>query len=110
ATGNSSTAADSSNASVDTVAPGFTSSTTASTQENVAVTTAVYTAIAGTDGVSYTISGGADQARFSLDKASGKLFLAASPDFEQPGDVDADNVYQVEITATDNAGNSTVLP
>lgn len=55
------------------------------------------------DGVtlSYAITGGADAALFTLDVATGALAFAAAPDFEAPSDADGDNVYEVEITATD---------
>ena len=72
-------------------------------ENSTAVTTV--TAIdpeAGT--VAYSLAGGADAARFAIDAGSGALRFLAAPDFETPGDADADNVYQVVVRATDSAG------
>jgi len=52
-------------------------------------------------GVSYSISGGDDAALFTIDVASGALSFDSSPDFENPGDADTNNDYQVEVTADD---------
>ncbi len=52
-------------------------------------------------GLVYSLSGGADQALFSIDAASGVLTFLIAPDFETPGDVGADNVYDVQVTVTD---------
>ncbi len=60
-----------------------------------------------------TLSGGADAGLFDVvDNADGSAtvsFLAA-PDFENPLDVGGDNTYEIELTATDGAGNATVQP
>ncbi|MFM8877874.1 MAG: Ig-like domain-containing protein, partial [Verrucomicrobiota bacterium] len=55
--------------------------------------------------VTWSISGGADAARFVV--TDGVLSFAIAPDFEAPGDTDGDNVYRVVLRATDVAGNST---
>ncbi len=52
--------------------------------------------------VSFGISGGADAAKFALDSNNGALTFRAPPNFEVPGDADHNNVYEVEVTATDN--------
>ena len=54
-------------------------------------------------GVSYAISGGADAALFAIDAASGELAFLAVPDSEAPGDADADNVYEVIVSASDGS-------
>ncbi|MCE7996431.1 MAG: T9SS type A sorting domain-containing protein, partial [Roseivirga sp.] len=64
-----------------------------------AVTTVTATDADGVSTIAYSISGGADQALFSM--ASGVLTFTAAPDFENPGDADTDNAYVVEVTATD---------
>ena len=51
----------------------------------------------------YSISGGADAALFTIDGTGNLAFLAA-PDYEVAGDFDGDNVYEVEVTADDNGG------
>jgi len=56
-------------------------------------------------GLTYSLSGGADQAAFSID-ASGNLTFNAAPDFETPQDAGGNNVYDVQVTVTDS-GNLT---
>ena len=48
----------------------------------------------------YTITGGADQAKFSIDTNTGALTFNTAPNFEAPADADTDNAYIVEVTAT----------
>ena len=52
------------------------------------------------DPIAFAITGGADSARFSLDSTTGALTFNQIPDFEQPIDANADNVYEVVVTAT----------
>jgi hypothetical protein len=49
---------------------------------------------------------GTDSAAMTIGESSGVLAFAANPDFEAPADADADNVYNVTITATDDAGSN----
>lgn len=51
----------------------------------------------------YSIVGGSDAARFTIDAATGALAFIAAPDFEAPGDADADNVYTVVVQASDGS-------
>src|SRR4029079_7874709 len=53
---------------------------------------------------SWSISGGADSAKFSIDSSTGALTFLSSPNFSLPTDVDGDNKYQVEVTVTDSKG------
>ena len=80
-------------------APVFTSGATASVPEN------------GTrhnwrchrsrrNALTYSLSG-TDAALFDIDAATGAVTFKATPDFEAPGDADADNVYDVVVTASD---------
>ena len=66
------------------VAPSFTSASSASFVENA--TGAAYTAVAVSDvtgaAVSYSISGGADSAKFSINSSSGVVRFVSSPDFD----------------------------
>ena len=67
-------------------------------------TTAVTTMTANDpDGTTpnYTISGGADAARFTIDATTGALRFAIAPNFETPQDANGDNVYDVTVSATD---------
>ena len=56
-------------------------------------------------GISYSITGGADRALFTLDAASGELSFIDAPDFETPQDADGDNVYEVTVTATEDGAS-----
>ncbi|WP_416865776.1 MAG: cadherin domain-containing protein [Imperialibacter sp.] len=61
------------------------------------------------EGLIYFTSGGADQAKFTFPSTSdGLLKFVSPPDFENPGDANADNVYEVEVTARDNTGHTSV--
>ena len=51
--------------------------------------------------IGYTITGGADAARFSIDAVSGQLAFIAAPDAEAPTDTGADGVYEVIVQASD---------
>ncbi len=89
--------------------PVFTSSETANVAEN---TTAVLT-VAATDAdmpaqsVTFTITGGADQLKFSI-TSGGVLTFQTAPDFESPTDDGTNNIYNVQVTANDNNGSTTV--
>jgi hypothetical protein len=89
-------------------APVFSSPATANAAENSAGV--VYTATAADpegSAVTFSLSGGADQAQFSITGA-GALSFAAAPDFENPQDQNRDNVYEVTIRASDGAASSTL--
>src|SRR5690606_550595 len=55
--------------------------------------------------VTYSITGGVDQTLFGI-TAAGELTFASAPDYENPADSDLDNVYLVEVTASDGVGGS----
>ena len=92
------------------VAPSFTSASSASFVENA--TGAAYTAVAVSDvtgaAVSYSISGGADSAKFSINSSSGVVRFVSSPDFDTLADADSNNVYDIVITATEANNTNTV--
>ncbi|MCA9086798.1 MAG: cadherin repeat domain-containing protein, partial [Planctomycetaceae bacterium] len=91
-------------------APAITSGGTVSASENQ---TTVITVVATDEDVpsqalTYSISGGADQALFTINATSGELTFVAAPNFEIPGDVGGDNVYNVQVTVSDSGvGNLT---
>ncbi len=92
---------------VNEFAPVFSSSTITSRGENIS--NVGYTAIASDgdgDSVSFSISGGTDQSRFSVNSSNGTLSFTSSPNFEAPLDSNGDNIYVVNITATDNGAVS----
>ncbi|HEX8308115.1 MAG TPA: cadherin domain-containing protein [Allosphingosinicella sp.] len=53
--------------------------------------------------VTYSISGGADAARFRIDPATGALSFLSAPNFEAPADSGANNVYDVIVSASDGS-------
>ena len=56
------------------------------------------------DALTFGISGGADAAKFSIVPATGVLTFKTAPDFENPGDSDHNNLYEVTVTVTDSIG------
>ncbi|MBK8335419.1 MAG: cadherin domain-containing protein [Sterolibacteriaceae bacterium] len=56
--------------------------------------------------ISYSIAGGADAAKFSIDARTGALSFLDAPDFEMPADAGADNQYDVTVAASDGQGGS----
>jgi hypothetical protein len=61
--------------------------------------------LAATGTPTFAKSGGADAAKFNL-TSGGVLTFATAPDFEAPGDANADNVYVVQVMATSANGSS----
>src|SRR5262249_10116282 len=54
--------------------------------------------------LSYSIVGGADTAKFTIDAATGALAFVTAPDFEHPTDAGGNNVYDVTVQVSDGAG------
>lgn len=86
--------------------PTFTSAATASVPENIAGPVLTATA-SDPDGnvLTFSISGGADGARFQITTA-GALSFRAVPDFETPGDANGDNVYEVTLAVSDGQASA----
>ena len=86
--------------------PSFTSGAIASVAENQTI---AYTAMAADadagDTVSYSLSGGADAALFTIDATMGVISFITAPDFENPGDAGGDNVYDITVTASDGSNS-----
>ncbi len=62
---------------------------------------------AGSDeGISYSITGGADQALFEIDGTTGAISFIGAPDFENPLDAGANNIYNITVTATDGGSDT----
>src|SRR5204863_1988564 len=89
-------------------APTITSAATASFAENGTGT--VYTAAAtdpdaGTT-LTYSISG-ADASLFDINATTGAVTFKSAPNYEAPGDAGGDNVYDVNVTASDGTNTAT---
>ena len=88
--------------------PVFSSAAAVSIVENTAGT--VYQASATDpdgDALSYSISGGADAARFTITSA-GQLSFVTPPNYDLPTDADRDNVYLVQISVSDGKTSTTL--
>lgn len=88
--------------------PVFTSSATPDVPEHAtaAVTLSAVDADLPAQTVGFSITGGGDAALFEI--VSGELRFKTAPDFENPTDADADNVYLLNVMADDGAGGTTV--
>jgi glucose/arabinose dehydrogenase len=87
--------------------PVFTSGATATVPEDT--TSVFYTATASdadSNPITFSLAGGADQARLRI-TAQGGLSFVAAPDFENPVDANGDNVYLVTIAASDGTASVT---
>jgi hypothetical protein len=86
---------------IDGVVPTISTANTISIAEN---TTSVLT-LAASETVTWAISGGADQVRFTVETSTGVLTITAR-DFETPQSQAGTNTYVVNLVATDLAGNA----
>lgn len=60
------------------------------------------------DTITWSISGGVDQALFNINSVSGELTFVVPPDYSVPSDSDANNVYTLQLTATANGKTASV--
>ena len=84
-------------------APTLPSTTTISATENQTNVTQVTATDPNSDPITYSISGGADAAKFAINAATGVLSFVAAPDYENPTDSDKNNTYLVQVTASDGS-------
>ena len=74
---------------------------------SVAENSTAVTTVAATDPgtplqtLTYSISGGVDAARFSINSSSGALTFVSAPNFEAPTDSGANNVYDLIVQVSD---------
>ncbi|HWP97544.1 MAG TPA: stalk domain-containing protein [Syntrophomonadaceae bacterium] len=85
--------------------PTVTSGTSVSVPENQ---TAAYTATAddpdGGTTITWSITGGADAALFTINGSTGAVTFKSAPNYESPGDSGGNNIYNITVKATDNGG------
>lgn len=87
-------------------APVITSPTSASVAEN---TTAAYTVTAtdvDLDTITYSIIGGSDASRFTINASTGAVSFVSAPDHENPDDTGGNNVYDIVVRASDGSNNT----
>src|SRR5689334_17109037 len=85
----------------------MTSAATASVPENTtAVTTVTATDPDAGATITFSITGGADAAKFAI-TTGGVLSFLVAPNFEAPTDAGANNVYDVTVQASDGLGGTT---
>jgi len=80
----------------------------ASASVNVAENSTAVTTVSATDPdagttIGYSIVGGADAAKFSINATTGALSFVAAPDFEHPTDSGGNNIYDVVVQASDGS-------
>lgn len=85
----------------------FVTSNAKSHRENLNTVMAVAASTDGTLPLTYSIDGGADAAKFIINAETGLLSFASTPDFEAPVDANADNIYEVTVSATDGDAGTT---
>ncbi|WP_288979825.1 putative Ig domain-containing protein, partial [uncultured Flavobacterium sp.] len=80
------------------------SSASVTISENITTVTSVQATDADVpeQNLTYSISGGADASKFTINSATGVLTFATAPDYETPTDSDTNNTYIVEVEVTDN--------
>ena len=89
--------------------PAFTSPTTFTYQENSPSLLAANIQATDADGdtLTYSISGGADAALFTIDANSGGLTFKAAPDYETPNDNGGDHTYNLTVQVSDGTDATT---
>ncbi len=81
----------------------------ATASASVAENSTAVTTVSATDAdlpvqtLTYSITGGADAALFTIESSSGMLSFLVAPDREAPTDFDGDNVYLVTVQASDGS-------
>ena len=86
-------------------APTITSNAAITIDENIASVTIVSASDVDNtaEQLSYSISGGADAALFTVNSETGALAFAAAPNFESSADAGGNNVYDVIVQVSDGA-------
>ena len=78
-----------------------------SVDENTTNVATIEASDADGDPITYSLFG-QDAAVFTIGASSGVLTFAAAPDYERPGDANADNVYNVTVSASDGTASSSL--
>lgn len=81
-------------------APVITSASTANCAENATLSHS----LTANESVTWSIVGGADQARYEISGSTLRWASNGTKDFEAPDDADTNNTYVVTVRATDTGG------
>src|SRR5450755_500629 len=68
-----------------------------------AVTTVTATDADAGSALTYSIAGGVDAARFTVNASTGALSFVSAPDYEHPADAGGNNVYDVVVQVSDGS-------
>ena len=79
---------------------------------NVAENSTAVTTVTATDAdagasLTYSIAGGADAAKFTINTSTGALSFVSAPDAEGPTDTGGNNVYDVQVQVSDGSNTDT---
>lgn len=88
-------------AAPDVTAPTITSTSTATVNENAALSKS----LTADETVTWSIVGGADQAKFEISGSTLRFTSNGTKDYEAPDDANTDDAYIVTVRATDASGN-----
>ena len=72
-------------------------------ENTTAVTTVTATDPDAGTSLGYSISGGVDAGKFTIDASGGQLAFLTAPDYEAPTDSGTDNVYDVTVQVSDGS-------
>lgn len=92
--------------SISNTAPLIVSTQDVTVSENTIFAATVDATDADGDNLSFSILGGDDADQFVIDTTTGDLSFVDAPDFEEPGDSDADNIYGLVVSVSDGNGGS----
>ncbi len=73
-------------------------------ENSTAVTTVTATDADAGNTKTFSITGGADAAKFTINASTGVLSFIEAPNFELPMDQEMNNIYAVQVTVTDGGG------
>lgn len=76
-------------------------------ENTTAVTTVTATVYSGST-KTFSISGGVDASKFTINSSTGALTFVSAPDYENPTDAGLNNIYDVQVTVTDSQGATDV--
>ncbi|MBI2717513.1 MAG: cadherin domain-containing protein [Rhizobiales bacterium] len=76
-------------------------------ENTTAVTTVTAVDLDGDINLTYSIVSGGDSAKFKIDVTTGVLTFIKAPDFENPADVGANNVYNIQVAVSDGTLTTT---